>query len=241
MTPSVAVVTPIWRPTLSDDELVRLQLTLRSTAECEHIVLHPDQVATVPLRTKLVEWSFQSCESRHLKSVRSYSSWLLTGDFYERFTDFDFIVIAQLDSVILRTPPQEAFDYDYLGAPWAPPFRVVVTQGRMRVIRSFGFAWGRQLEVGNGGLSIRHTQRMKEAAKDLQALVDTRVLDSANEDAVWAYYAKDIGLRLAPAQKASIFRDIEVDCDPDLTTLTGLHGLNDSTPLANLAVRNFHP
>lgn len=236
---SVVVITPVWRPRLSSDEILRLRLTHEATTGWRHVILHPDGLATGELQSALPEWRFHSCDPGRLSSVRSYSTWLLQQDFYEEFTDSEFMLIAQLDSVVLRRPPLDAFAYDYLGAPWSPPFRVVVTRGRMRVIRSFGFAWGRQLEVGNGGLSIRRTRRMAEAAERLLRIAGPRVMDSANEDAVWSYFAKELGLRLAPARIASIFRDIETDCELDTTNLCGIHGLTEATPRANRSVRLF--
>lgn len=236
---SVVVITPVWRPRLTGDEILRLRLTHKATTGWRHVILHPDGLATGELQSALPEWSFLSCDPIRLSSIRSYSTWLLRRDFYEEFIDSEFMLIAQLDSVVLRRPPLDAFAYDYLGAPWSPPFRVVVTRGRMRVIRSFGFAWGRQLEVGNGGLSIRRTRRMAEAAERLIGVVDPRVIESANEDAVWSYFAKELGLRLAPVRVASIFRDIEIDCELNTTELCGIHGLTEATPHANRSVQLF--
>lgn len=239
MTPSVAVVTPVWRPTLGDDELVRMQLTLRSTPRWPHIALHPRGLETDQLTSLLPNWTFQSCADTHLSSVRSYSSWLLQQDFYDQFTEFDFIIIAQLDSVLLNEPPEQAFGYDYLGAPWDPPWRVIVAAGQMRIVKFLGRTWGRQLVVGNGGLSIRHTEHFRVAARELATFADQRVLESANEDAVWSYYAQRLGLSVAPIDIASTFLDLRADQSCESGSWAGIHGLRRETQRANSFVREF--
>ena len=239
MTPSVAVVTPIWRATLSDDELLRMRLTQRSTPRWEHVAIHPQGLQTNALTALLPDWTFRSCADTHLSSVRSYSTWLLHWDFYDQFDDFDFIIIAQLDSVLLSEPPEQAFGYDYLGAPWDPPWRVIVAAGQMRIVKLLGRTWGRQLVVGNGGLSIRHTARFQVAARELATFTDQRVLESANEDAVWSYYAKRLGLAVAPIDIASTFLDLRSDQSCESGSWAGIHGLRRETQRANSFVREF--
>ena len=240
MTPSIAVVTPIWRPTLSDDELVRLQLTLRSTPRWKHIVLHPQGLETDQLASLLPDWTFQPCDDTHLASVRSYSTWLLQQDFYDQFADFDYIIITQLDSVLLAEPPPQAFEYDYLGAPWDPPWRVVIASGQMRIFRFLGRAWGKKLVVGNGGLSIRRISAFRTAAKKLATFADPHVLTSANEDAVWSYYSQRLGLSLAPRDTASIFLDLRSDQAFESDRWTGIHGFRPEMRCANSTLSAFY-
>ena len=239
MTPSVAVVTPIWRPTVSDDELVRLQLTLQSSPRWQHIVLHPRGLDTDRLASLLPDWTFQPCEDAHLASVRSYSTWLLQQGFYDQFADFDFIIIAQLDSVLLDEPPPQAFEYDYLGAPWDPPWRVVIAAGQMRILRFLGRAWGKKLVVGNGGLSIRRIKAFHRAARALVTFADSRVLESANEDAVWSYYAKRTGLNVAPASVASSFLDLRQDQALSRGSWVGVHGIRGDSIVAQASLRDI--
>jgi hypothetical protein len=236
---SVVVVTPVWRPGLSDDELIRLRITERAAQSWQRVILHPEGMPIERIQQQLPSWTYQSCEPHRLSSVQSYSSWLLQSDFYERFRGFEFMLIAQLDSVLLRQPPSAAFDYDYLGAPWDPPWRVIVFQGQMRIIRAFGRMWGKKLVVGNGGLSIRRVERFAEAARQLAGSVAPQVLRTANEDAVWSYFAEGLGLRVAPAHIASKFHDLRHDADLKMEDFYGIHGLRDETPTTNYAVRDL--
>ena len=237
--PSVAVVTPIWRPTLSEEEFLRVELTCRSTPRWDHIALVPEGLDLTELAAQLPRWTFRSSPDANLASVRSYSTWLLQKNFYEQFTNFDFIIIAQLDSVLLAEPPEEAFAYDYLGAPWDPPWRVIVAAGQMRIVRFLGRAWGKKLVVGNGGLSIRRIEAFRTAADDLATIANPRVLRSANEDAVWSYYAKRVGLSVACVSDASIFLDLRDDRNMGDPVPLGIHGLRHTTPTANAFLTNL--
>ena len=236
---SVVVVTPVWRSQLSEDELIRLQITERATQSWERVILHPEGMPTSELRSRLASWTFQPCDPQRLSSVQSYSSWLLQAAFYKQFQGYDFMLIAQLDSVVLREPPAEAFGYDYLGAPWDPPWRVIIFGGQMRIIRAFGRMWGKKLTVGNGGLSIRRIDRFLEASQHLAGIVEPGVLATANEDAVWSYFARELGISLAPEELASLFLDIREDHRIEVRDVCGVHGLSDETLIANDQVRQY--
>ena len=96
------------------------------------------------------------------------------------------------------------------------------------------------LVVGNGGLSFRRRQTFEDAARRLPELVPAHVLEESNEDAVWSYYARELGLRLAPEdQAASAFFDLREDRDLDsnLNTCIGIHGLKHEMHRANAAIR----
>ena len=237
--PSVAVVTPIWRPTLSEEEFLRVQLTWHSTPRWDHIALVPEGLDITELAALLPGWTFRSSPNNHLASIRTYSSWLLQEEFYAQFADFDFIIIAQLDSVLLAEPPAEAFDYDYLGAPWDPPWRVVIAAGQMRIVRFLGRTWGKRIVVGNGGLSVRRISAFRAAAEKLATFVDRGVMETANEDAVWSYYASRLNLSLAPETVASCFVDLRSDGALDLAAWTGVHGVQDDWDGINAALRKL--
>lgn len=78
---------------------------------------------------------------------RSYNELLTSTSFWERFLDYEKVIIFQHDSAILRFGIEEFInmDVDYLGSPWLwPPYR------------------------GNGGLSLRSPKVMKEICEDMK-------------------------------------------------------------------------
>jgi hypothetical protein len=75
-------------------------------------------------------------------SSSTYSRLLLSADFYRRFSDYDYILIYQLDCLVFSENLNRWCDmgFDYIGAPWVG----LGPDGSAYVSR-----------VGNGGLSLR--------------------------------------------------------------------------------------
>jgi hypothetical protein len=78
--------------------------------------------------------------------IEGYNHLLKSSNFYERFSDKDFILIAQLDCLIFSSDLNQwmAKGYDYLAAPW---FKGFAKDHRLGLWR-----------VGNGGLSLRRVK-----------------------------------------------------------------------------------
>jgi len=86
-------------------------------------------------------------EASYFKNLSGYNRLMLSKNFYERFSDYKYILIYQLDCYVFR---DELYnwcykDYDYIGAPWFNKFK--------------SYEDGTDLwKVGNGGLSLRKTK-----------------------------------------------------------------------------------
>lgn len=67
-----------------------------------------------------INTDFEFFDDKNFISIQSYSKLLLNVDFYERFKNFDFMFLFQLDGWVFR----DELDiwctkgYDYIGAPW---------------------------------------------------------------------------------------------------------------------------
>lgn len=79
-------------------------------------------------------------------SVRSYNRLCLDRAFYERFAQYEYLLIYQLDAWVFRDELQEWSDkgYDYIGAPLFEP------EGAYFNDKFIG--------IGNGGFSLRRIQ-----------------------------------------------------------------------------------
>lgn len=85
---------------------------------------------------------------KFFSSIRGYNKLLLTSQFYESFSDYDYILIYQLDAWVFRDELQIWCDkgYDYIGAPL---FEIVLNEEGETILSKT------MTSVGNGGFSLR--------------------------------------------------------------------------------------
>jgi Protein of unknown function (DUF5672) len=210
VTASVAVVVPVFRERLGEDE----ELSLR------HLHAHLggyDAFAFCPvgLDLELPGLVPVRLDDRHFRTHRDYSWLMLSAGFYRRFERYEFVLVHQLDCGVFsdELPRWCGEGWDYVGAPW-------VRRG----------ADGRPFfaGVGNGGLSLRRVESFLRvlATRRPGAAAARHVLEVAHrvvrepsrarqlvrdryvyEDKFWSQEAPrlDPGFRIPPAETAVAF------------------------------------
>lgn len=146
-----AVVIPIYKLELSEYELHSLRQFVRIFSKRDIFVLAPDR-----LRGSLIDTLGQQgpslCGIQHtwfsdeyFCNVRSYNRLMLDPAFYQKFIDYEYILIAQTDAYVFDDQLDEfaAYEYDYYGAPW---FEGYDRAGATSTMLSY---------CGNGGFSMR--------------------------------------------------------------------------------------
>ena len=136
------------------------------------------------------------------KSVLSYNRLMLSDEFYKCFADYDYMLIYQLDALVLDGNLNEfcSLGYDYIGAPW----------NRLLGIYSFE---GREYcaSVGNGGFSLRRVEACRRVLEKHRTIADRWML---NEDVFFSHcglmYPDDFSV--APIEVAASF-SLETDAD----------------------------
>ena len=132
-----------------------------------------------------------------------YSKLLLTPDFYERFTGYEYLLLYQLDAFVFsdRLADFCAMGYDYIGAPmpyWS------------------GWPYGLN-RVGNGGLALRKIAaciRVTRAREKVYERSQAQDMMEKAEDKFFAYcgWDKEIPFTTPPAKVAEQFA-VEFDFD----------------------------
>lgn len=138
----VAIVVPVYRPVDDSGDRASLDSIASLPAECPRFIIKPRGLGISLAGFDAVDFQ-DSC----FLSVDTYSRLLLSDDFYLRFNDFEFILIVQLDALILK-PDLERWlrtGADYIGAPWFEGDDPAAGPSR----------------VGNGGLSLRRVQAFR--------------------------------------------------------------------------------
>jgi hypothetical protein len=134
----VAIVTPVYKPSLSRDEEISLHHLENVLGRYERYVLTPPGLPFARRGYKRIELA-----AEHFASTAAYSRLLLSPAFYELFSaNYEHLLIYQLDCLVFRDELADWCEagYDYIGAPWLGPPTV---------------ARGMSARVGNGGFSLR--------------------------------------------------------------------------------------
>lgn len=179
------VLIPVYKNELSMNELISLRQCKRILNQYSIILVAPETMDIE--NNELSECPVERFPECFFDGIAGYNQLMLSKEFYQRFEQYKYILIHQLDVFVFSDRLQEfcELEYDYIGAPWL--------RGR-RYIENFE---RRYLYVGNGGFSLR---RVDAFLKILENESVTGVSDP--EDVFWASRK---GLNIAPAEIAVSF------------------------------------
>lgn len=160
------VLIPIYKPRLDEEEQRNIAHSLGNLQGQDCLVswLAPAGMEQDYYDTTFpgLNWSFH--DPRYFKSIQDYSRLLLSDAFYERYFDYEFMLILQPDAIVLQPTLNEWLDkpYDYIGAPWPKgwEYPLPIRLGdkvESVVCRAF---------VGNGGLSLRRSKKIVQLLRE---------------------------------------------------------------------------
>lgn len=166
----VAVVIPYYHKNLSELERISFRNCLDILRKHPIILVVPE---SMPLEhhPQYQDVIYEKVPNAWLESVASYNQMMLSREFYVRFTEYEYILIFQLDAFVFSDCLNKFCDYgyDYIGAPWINGLKYLKDLERG--------VW----YVGNGGLSLRRIPAFLE-------LLDSGAADlvEIHEDVFWS-------------------------------------------------------
>jgi hypothetical protein len=165
----VAIVTPIHRPTLKPLERMAMDRCQKILGDYPKILVCPTGMDASLYREILPGIEVRELSPEFFVSERAYNRLLRLPAFYERFLDFEHILIYQVDCYAFRDelPRFCAGEYDYIGAPWLNFDWLATRRKWAKYIVGMPHVMNK---VGNGGLSLRRVRPMYESAKRFRAL-----------------------------------------------------------------------
>lgn len=196
----VNVIVPIYRPHLSETDRISLTQTCRMLAAYPITVIHPAGMDTTAISDEFPRLEFRAFDASYFADIRGYNRLMLAEEFYAAFSDYTYILIAQLDTYIFRDNLAEwcRRDYDYVGAPWLQRrvYTLPVVAQCIGLYRRWRHRSGqltrfdRYGRVGNGGLSLRkvqsHLRVIREQGDDVYRFAVTHNRRHLhNEDTFW--------------------------------------------------------
>lgn len=134
----VVIVIPVYKE-MDSFEIISLQQILRVLGRYDICLVAPESM-DVTAYMKYHHFFIKRFDDSYFVNVDSYSELLLNMNFYRVFSDYEYMLIYQLDGFVFSDRLQEFCDlsYDYIGAP--VPY----------------IGWPKMPSlIGNGGVSLR--------------------------------------------------------------------------------------
>ena len=164
----VAVVIPTHKSKFSDCEKISLERCIKILGAHPIIFALPEglKLADIPVSKKGIKCEY--FDKKYFQSGGAYNIFLMSTEFYERFLNYEYILIHQLDSFVFKDELLYWCDqgFDYIGAPWFSPscddafwhmMNILKLTWLKRILQKLGYSLDKK--VGNGGFSLRCTRK----------------------------------------------------------------------------------
>lgn len=146
----VVVIIPIYKSILTENERTSLIRCFKVLGGYKIGFISPSFLElseyTQLSRSYNVDFFVQIFDEKYFRSIDSYNKLMLSQQFYNRFTEFEYMLIYQLDAYVFKDDLKKWCNkgYDFIGAP---------------LIGKFGNTqFSTEMRVGNGGFSLRKVE-----------------------------------------------------------------------------------
>lgn len=146
------IIIPIYKNSPDEFETISFLQCLKVLHRYKICVVTYDSLDVSYYKNELqnagVDFAFEFFDKEYFNDIAGYNRLMLSLDFYKRFTQYEYMLIYQLDAYVFRDELEEWCNkgYDYIGAPWFEGFQTYEKGCKL---------W----KVGNGGFSLRKVQK----------------------------------------------------------------------------------
>lgn len=183
----LAIVIPVYREKLEHNEIISLEQAEKCFDGHDIYFLAPEGLRINNEGTK-----YKYFPRENFENVRAYSNLILTKELYDAFSDYEYILVYQLDAFVFGRDIKRFTElgYDYIGAP--------TLEGMYKPYRE-----EKVLFTQNGGLSLRRVSAfMKWCEVNKQEIAFMSKYD--DEDSI-IYALRHKGINMAPLEIALEF------------------------------------
>ncbi len=215
----VAIVIPSNKPDMSVFEHASYMQCLNVLGKYDTFIAGPEGL-DISEYTRLGPVRHYKQDPRFFGTSLRYNRLMLTPQFYEGLSAYDYILIYQLDCYVFRDELEEwcGMGYDYIGGPWIGQD---LKQWVLKKKRNYpvDMKWLHRLTgykllgyVGNGGLSLRKTDSL---IRNLKWFSLRLKYYGGNEDVFMAHYLASLNpfFRIPDTSTALKFA---FDANPDI-------------------------
>lgn len=198
----VAVVIPVYKNKLSEIEELSLNQCIKILGDHDIIFAGPTGLSPQYQRSEI---KIEEFHTNYFIDIQGYNKLMLESHFYERFLEYDYILLHQLDAFVFR---DELISWchkghDYIGAPWIATNSLI-----SKILQPFNSKSLKRrkpifFKVGNGGLSLRKTKTFFEISEKLKNDIKIQLTEKKHE----IYAIEDVFWSL---KVPSIFKDFSI-------------------------------
>lgn len=204
MSSQLVILIPIYKASLNLLEQFALDYLMAKAGHRHMRFVAPFDIDKAYYQSRYPIVGFEHFDNVYFTSVGSYNQLLLSLGFYQRFEDFEYLLIHQTDALLFKDDLDTwmARGFDYVGAPW--PAGVPLTLDAPHS----GHPPGTQLKVfvGNGGLCLRNVRQMIAIIRNATSLHAMWLQRNFPEDCFFAFANAISGqLNIPDAATASLF------------------------------------
>lgn len=174
----VAVVIPTHRVNFNNDENLAIKHINKYLYQYDRFFVTPR--GTQVRKSTYPGYSFINFPKKYFLSWRGYNELLLKKEFYDKFRNYKFILIHQLDAIVFSNKLNYWCNknYGFIAAPWFRP-----------VIGTLSHKMGSSASGGNGGFSLRN---VNSALKVLENAKRFEVRKSTNNTTRKIWFIKAV-------------------------------------------------
>lgn len=180
MKQDVVVLVPIYKPDLDADEQFSLDQSVNALAGRDIRFIMPDKLDAAYYLSRYPSVAVERFPAPCFESIKEYNRLLLSERFYQRYMDFEFMLILQTDAIILRDDLDHwsRQPFDYVGAPWPLSYKLFINLGQYEGDYGKNVIVG----VGNGGLSLRRNAKCIRLLREFSVALDIFDKTGSSED-----------------------------------------------------------
>ena len=210
-----AIVVPTHKSVFSDEEEICIGVNFKTLKNREiYFVTPPFIDLSYYINSHNVKQIF--FPSERFNSFKNYNDWMLSTELYENFLSYEYILICQTDAIVIRDDLSywTSRQLDYIGAPWTR--KVIFEPNFINKPHLKGARF--ELEVGNGGLSLRNVNNTISVLKKYKEIISE--YSGSFEDAMFGLLGLiDKDYRVATLADAAAF-SLEVSAR-EIINITG--------------------
>lgn len=158
------IIIPIYKIIPDKTEIISLHQCIKVLRNYPICIITHNSLNVSFYRSELqksgIVFTFEYFDESFFNDVSGYNRLMLSVDFYQRFKNYEYMLIYQLDAYVFRDELEYWCDkgYDYIGAPWF--------EGWHGALPNSPF-----VGVGNGGLSLRKIKKVNNLVQVLNLYI----------------------------------------------------------------------